>query len=214
MRPFATLLLDLDGTLVDAFTTIHRSYVHTLPQFGRPAPTMAEVRRAVGGGIERAMSHFLPSELIPNAIKIHTAYAQEILLEDVVLLPGAMELLRTQHARGVKLAVYTNKNAEAARRLCTHLGLDPFLSGVYGAGDTPWLKPQREFTDHVLHGLGADAATTLLIGDSPFDVETASIAGFPCWCVTTGTHDAAQLRAAGAEKIFPDLASLGAGLEM
>ena len=51
MRPCSTLLFDLDGTLVDAFTTIHRAYQHTLPLFGRPAPTMAEVRRAVGGGI-------------------------------------------------------------------------------------------------------------------------------------------------------------------
>ena len=40
MPPFATILFDLDGTLVDAFTTIHRSYTHTLPQFGRPVPTM------------------------------------------------------------------------------------------------------------------------------------------------------------------------------
>jgi phosphoglycolate phosphatase len=214
MRPFATLLLDLDGTLVDAFTTIHRSYVHTLPQFGRPAPTMAEVRRAVGGGIEVAMAKFLPPELIPAAIKIHNAYTQEILLEDVVLLPGARALLRGQYAHGVKLAVYTNKNARNARLICTHLGLDPFLSGVFGAGDTPWLKPQREFSAHVLRTLGADAASTLLIGDSPFDVETGRNAGFSCWCVTTGTHDAAQLTAAGAEKVFPDLASLGAELPM
>jgi len=213
MRPFATLLFDLDGTLVDAFTTIHRSYIHTLPQFGRPVPTMAEVRRAVGGGIENAMAHFLPRELIPAAIEIHTAYAREILLEDVVLLPGALDLLRVQHARGRKLAVFTNKNADAARRICTHLGLSPFLSGVYGAGDTPWLKPQREFTDHVLRELRANAAATLLVGDSPFDVETARAAGFPCWCVTTGTHGEAQLRVAGAEKIFPDLATLGASLD-
>ena len=214
MALFNTLLLDLDGTLVDAFTTIHRSYVHTLPRFDRPAPTMAEVRRAVGGGIERAMSHFLPPELISAAIKIHTAYTQEILLEDVILLPGALELVRDQHARGTQLAVYTNKNAEASRRICTHLGLDPFLSGIYGAGDTPWLKPQREFSEHVLHALDADAATTLLIGDSPFDVETAQVAGFSCWCVTTGTHDEAQLRAAGAVKIFPNLAALAAKLPM
>jgi phosphoglycolate phosphatase len=212
MRPFATLLLDLDGTLVDAFTTIHRSYVHTLPQFGRPAPTMEEVRRAVGGGIGKAMSHFLPAELIPAAIPIHTAYSQQILLEDVTLLPGALELLRPLHARGMKLAVYTNKNAEAARRICTHLGLDPLLSGIFGAGDTPWLKPEREFSEHVLRALGADAAMTLLVGDSPFDVETGQRAGFPCWCVTTGTHDETQLIAAGAEKVFPNLTALGAAL--
>ena len=48
MPRFATILLDLDGTIVDAFTTIHRGYVHTLPQLGFPAPTMEQVRRAVG----------------------------------------------------------------------------------------------------------------------------------------------------------------------
>ncbi len=205
MRPCSTLLFDLDGTLVDAFTTIHRAYQHTLPQFGRPAPTMAEVRRAVGGGIGKAMAHFLPSELIPAAVEAHTDYTSRILLEDVILLPGALGLVRAQHTTGMKLAVYTNKNAGYARRICTHLGLDPYLSGVFGAGDTPWLKPQREFSDHVLGALGADAATTLLIGDSPFDVETGHNASFPCWCVTTGTHDAAQLTAAKADRVFPDL---------
>ena len=59
MVQFATLLLDLDGTLVDAFTTIHRGYCHTLPQFDRPAPTMAQVRRAVGGGINQAMAQLI-----------------------------------------------------------------------------------------------------------------------------------------------------------
>ena len=212
MARFATLLFDLDGTLVDAFTTIHRAYVHTLPQFGRPVPTMAEVRRAVGGGLANAMSHFLPPELIAEAMKVHVAYSQKILLEDVKLLPGADALIRSQHARGARLAVYTNKLATPARQICAHLGVTPFLSGVFGAGDTPWLKPQREFTDHVLRTLGAEAATTLLIGDSPFDVETARNAGFPCWAVTTGTHDAAQLQAAGADRIFPDLTTLGAAL--
>jgi phosphoglycolate phosphatase len=212
MRSFATLLFDLDGTLVDAFTTIHRGYVHTLPQFGRPAPTMAEVRRAVGGGIVNAMARFLPMELVPRAIAVHTAYTETILLEDVRLMPGASELLRSLHARGVKLAVFTNKQAGAARRICAHLGVTPLVDGVFGAGDTPWLKPQREFTAHVLATLGADAATTLLVGDSPFDVATAKNAGFPCWCVTTGTHDGAALRVAGAEEVFPDLTALGAQL--
>ncbi len=205
MPPFATILFDLDGTLVDAFTTIHRSYTHTLPQFGRPVPTMAEVRRAVGGGLSHAMGHFLPPELIAEAMKVHVAYSEKILLEDVTLFPGAAELLRTLQARGIRCAVLTNKLGDAARRICTHLGVTPFMRGVYGAGDTPWHKPRREFTDHVLEKLGADAATALLIGDSPFDVETAHNAGFPCWCVTTGTHDAAQLTAATADRVFPDL---------
>lgn len=209
---FATLLLDLDGTLVDAFTTIHRAYQHTLPRYGRPSPTMEDVRRAVGGGLENAMRHFLPAEVIPEAIRDHLAYTDRILLEDVTLMPGAMDLIRPLHARGVKFAVYTNKHAEAARRICAHLGVTPFLSGVFGAGDTPWLKPEREFTTHVLTAINADAATALMIGDSPFDIATGHNAGFPCWCVTTGTHGEPQLRSAGADEVFENLTTLAAKL--
>jgi phosphoglycolate phosphatase len=212
MPRFATLLLDLDGTLVDAFTTIHRSYVHTLPQLGFPAPTMAQVRRAVGGGLENAMRHFVPEALVAEAVRRHVAYTDSILLEDVTLLPGALEVLRAQQAAGVKLAVFTNKRGDHARSICAHLGVTPYLQGVFGARDTAWLKPQPEFAAHVLAALGARAESTLLVGDSPFDVQGAHNGGFPCWCVTTGTHDAAQLAAAQADAVFPDLIALGAAL--
>lgn len=212
MPRFATILLDLDGTLVDAFTTIHRSYTHTLPHFGRPVPTREEVRRAVGGGLENAMRNFLPEPLIADAVKMHLAHTDAILLEDVTLMPGAMELLRAQHAAGVALAVFTNKRGDHSRRICAHLGVTPWLRGVFGAKDTAWLKPQPEFAAHVLGELGASAQTAMLIGDSPFDVMAAHHGGFPCWCVSTGTHDAAQLRAANADAVFPDLFALQAEL--
>jgi HAD superfamily hydrolase (TIGR01509 family) len=212
MSRFATLLLDLDGTIVDAFTTIHRSYVHTLPQLGLPAPTMEQVRRAVGGGLENAMRHFVPENLIAEAVKRHVAYTDTILLEDVTLMPGAMELLRAQQAAGVPLAVFTNKRGDHARLICEHLGITPFLRGIFGARDTPWLKPQPEFAAHALKTLGADPKTTMLVGDSPFDVKAAHNGGFACWCVTTGTHSAEQLRAASAEAVFPDLFALRAQL--
>jgi phosphoglycolate phosphatase-like HAD superfamily hydrolase len=212
MPRFATLLLDLDGTIVDAFTTIHRSYVHILPQLGFPAPTMEQVRRAVGGGLENAMRHFVPETLIPDAVKRHVEHTTQILLEDVTLMPGTLELLRAQQAAGVALAVFTNKRGDHARDICTHLGITPYLRGVFGAKDTPWLKPQPEFAAHVLAALGANAETTMLIGDSPFDVKAAHNGRFACWCVTTGTHDADQLRAAGAEAVFADLFALQAAL--
>ena len=213
MPRYATLLLDLDGTIVDAFTTIHRSYVHVLPQLGLPAPTMEQVRRAVGGGLETAMRHFVSEEQVPCAIELHVAYTDSILLEDVKLMPGTLELLRAQQAAGVTLAVFTNKRGEHARKVCAHLGVTPFLKGIFGAKDTPWLKPQPEFAAHALAQLGARAETTMLIGDSPFDVQAAHNGGFACWCVTTGTHDAAQLRSSGAEAVFEDLFALQRALE-
>jgi phosphoglycolate phosphatase len=209
---FRTILFDLDGTLVDAFTTIHRTYQHTLPQFGYPAPTMAEVRNAVGGGLRHAMERFLPESLIDRALAVHLAYSEKILLEDVIALPGARELLHSLHARGLTLALYTNKHGDSARRICAHLGFTPLLQKIYGAGDTPWIKPQSELAAHVLGELKADATTTLLVGDSPFDVQSAHHGGFACWCVTTGTHNADQLTLAGAERIFDGLPALADAL--
>jgi phosphoglycolate phosphatase-like HAD superfamily hydrolase len=213
MPRFATLLLDLDGTIIDAFTTIHRSYVHTLPQLGLPAPTMEQVRRAVGGGLENAMRHFVPETLLAEAVRRHIEHTNLILLDDVTLMPGTIELLQAQQRSGVTLAVFTNKRGDHARQICEHLGIAPYLAGIFGARDTAWLKPQPEFASHVLAVLGATAATTMLVGDSPFDVKAAHNGGFACWCVTTGTHDAAELRDAGAEAVFPDLFALNAALQ-
>ncbi|MCE2861021.1 MAG: HAD family hydrolase [Opitutaceae bacterium] len=212
MRRFATLLLDLDGTLVDAFTTIHRAYCHVLPRFGLPEPSLAEVRNAVGGGLENAMRRFLREDQIPAAVRDHIAYTEKILLDDVVLLPGALELVRERAAAGVTLAAFTNKRGDHSRRICAHLGLSPHLRGIFGAKDTPWIKPQPEFATHALAALGADAASTLLVGDSPFDVAAARNGGFACWAVTTGTHEAGPLREAGAERIFSGLPELHTAL--
>jgi phosphoglycolate phosphatase len=90
------------------------------------------------------------------------------------------------------------------------MGLTPLLRAVFGAKDTPWLKPAPEFTAHALAALGADPATTCLVGDSPWDVQAAHNAGFPCFAVTTGTHTETELRAAGAAAVYENLTALGA----
>ena len=210
---YRTILFDLDGTLLDAFTTILRAYQYTLPKFGYPAPTMEQVRSVVGGGASNAMARFLPADLVEAALEIHVAYTRIILLEDVKLMPGAHDLLHNLHQRGPTLAAFTNKDGDVSRIICPHLGIADYLTGIYGAGDTPWVKPRAEFSAHVLGELKAEPATTLLIGDSTFDIESAHNGGFACWCVTTGTHDAEQLTVAKADRVFPDFDALWHALE-
>ncbi len=203
MLPFKTYLFDMDGTLVDHFDAIHRAHTYTMHQLGLPAPTLAQVRAAVGGGVEKAVERLVGPRLKAAALAIYRPYWDRTMLEDVKLLPGAHELLAKLLAQGATLGVLSNKHGPSSRLICDRLGLTPLLRGVFGATDTPWLKPQLEFTQYALNTLGAEAATAVLVGDSPYDVETAKVAGFPSWCVTTGTHDAAQLTAAGATKVFP-----------
>jgi phosphoglycolate phosphatase len=209
---FHAILFDLDGTLIAHLPAIHRSYAHTLPQLGLPAPTVDQVLRAIGGGLENAMRRFVSEADLPRALQIYRAHWEHSMLDGVELMPGAAALLQAQHARGTKLAVVSNKHGPSSRRVCTHLGIDRYLNLIIGAGDTPWLKPDRRLTDHVLDRLGADRATTCFVGDSPFDVETAHQAGIPCFCVTTGTHDGAALAAARPDGVYPDLATLASAV--
>ena len=206
---FRTVLFDLDGTLIDHLPAIHRSYVHTLPQLGLAAPTYEQVKRAIGGGLENAMLKFIPEARLGEALAIYRPFWDRTMLDGAHLLPGAAELLKSLHGRGVACAIFTNKLGSSSRELAAHLGLSPSLAAVFGAKDTPWLKPAPEYTAHALTALRADAATTCLVGDSPWDVQAAHNAGFPCFAVTTGTHTAGELRAAEADAVYDGLTALG-----
>ena len=215
MPPIRTFLFDLDGTLIDHFTAIHRSHDHVMRQFGLPAPTMAEVKRAVGLGLEHAVGTLFGPEhadKVPGALPLYRDYWAKTMLDDVELLPGAQEFLGALKKNGAQTAVFTNKHGPSAREVCDKLGLTPLLDGVFGVFDTPWLKPDIRFTAHVLEKLHATSATTLLVGDSPFDIKTAHNAHFACWCVSTGTHTAEELAAAGADKVFDGLPAVQAAL--
>ncbi len=205
MSTFRTFLFDLDGTLIDHFKAIHRSYAYTLPRMGLPEPTPQQVRDAIGGGLENALSRFVPKDRIEETVKVYREYWNRTMLDDVEAMPGALALLKKLKAQGAALGVLTNKVGPSSRLVCEKLGFSAFLSATIGAGDTAWLKPQRELTLHALALLGGSPESALLVGDSPFDIEAAHNCGLTSWVVTTGTHSAEELREARADAVFPDL---------
>lgn len=214
----STVLFDLDGTLLDHFSAIHRAHSHVRRHYGLPDATREEVMRAIGGGLPEALGKTLgPAHrhLLEEALPVYRAYWDATMLDDATLFSGVRELLALLQSEGVRSAVFTNKHGPSARRVCTHLGIDPFLCGVFGATDTPWLKPDPAFTAHALNALGASVHETALVGDSPWDIQAASRAGLAgCFALTTGTHTAAELVSSGARPslVFADCNSLSPAL--
>lgn len=205
---FSCVLFDLDGTLIDHFHAIHRCHAYAMTQLGLPEPTLAQVRHAVGGGLDEAIAKLAGPDKV-DALRPHFLHLWEKTnLRDVIALPGALEILRALTSAGTICAVLTNKRGYAAREVCAHLGFTPLLREIFGADDTPWIKPQPEFTQHALTHLGVAAADAVLVGDSPFDVATARSGGLGFVGVTTGTHNATELRTAGAGRIASDLAGV------
>ena len=211
------ILFDLDGTLIDQFTAIHRAYARAMEELGLEPADYETVRGIVGGSADVTMMRLVGPELAPKGLEIYPPIFEEEMLIGLEAMPGALEVLRALHENGEKTAVFTNKVGPHARTACDHLGFTPLLDLVIGVKDTPWRKPDPEFTQYVLNKLGASAEESLLVGDSPFDFISADKVGMDCRLVTTGTHSAKELSDLNAisihENLF-DLANVAWGLDL
>jgi phosphoglycolate phosphatase len=207
---FRAVLFDLDGTLIDHFRIIYRSYSFAVNQLGVPAASFDKLKASVGGAVNITFGKLMPAEHVEPAVALFREEFDRIWHEDIEVLPGVEWLLQGLHDRGCQLAVFTNKEGDRARRILAHLGLDRRLDATFGTLDTPWRKPMPEFTRHVLQQLNADPAHACMIGDSPYDVAAASAADIPCFAVATGSHSVEELRNdSDAAEVFSDLFSLG-----
>lgn len=203
------ILFDLDGTLVDHFNVIHRCIVHAQQQLGVPASDFDTVKKTIGGSLPITMGKLLGDKYVEEGLRLFFELEEKIRFEDLRLMPGAVWLLESLKNDGVRSAVFTNKTGEAARDICQYLNIDTYLEAVVGTGDTPYRKPQPEFTRYALEHIGADSSNCSLVGDSPWDVESAKGGNIPCYVVATGSHTLEQLRRTDAVAAFPDLITLG-----
>ena len=193
---YDTILFDLDGTLIDNFEALHLSYVYAFEQLGLDPPSFEKVKCSVGGSSPITMRKLIGEDLAAEAMPHFEKHFHEIMLEGVCVLPGVIELLEKLKPSAWRMAVFTNKYASASRTICEHLGIAQYFDAIIGTGECPWRKPEREFTQYALEILGAIPEQTILIGDSPFDIQSAAVLELPAYLVATGTHSEEELRAA------------------
>ncbi|MGF1531155.1 MAG: HAD family hydrolase [Puniceicoccaceae bacterium] len=208
MRRFQNLLFDLDGTLIDHFEVIYRAYLHVQERLGLPLASFETVLRAVGGSIPVTLGRLIGEDRVEEALPIWREYFNAIMLEKIEVLPGVEEALAQFASEGYRMAVFTNKDGPAARRIIEHLNWTDYFERVVGATDTPWRKPERAFSEWMLRELDADPKETLMVGDSTFDIEAGKVGGMTVYAVATGSHRAEELREAAADDVFGDFFEL------
>ena len=104
------------------------------------------------------------------------------------LYPGVHETLERLRARGVTLAICTNKPARLTRVILGRLGIEQHFSRVIGGDSLPFRKPDPRALLELLKDLGAAPAASLMVGDSEVDAATAQAAGVPFVLMTHGYH--------------------------
>jgi phosphoglycolate phosphatase len=126
-------------------------------------------------------------------------------------LPGAADALRALADRpDVIQSVLTGNTRPAAEIKLRTFGLDRYLDldvGAYGTEDDDRANLVKIARQHVeaAHGIRLDAASTVLIGDTPNDVAAARDGGSRIIAVATGSDSGEDLTGAGADTVFEDL---------
>jgi len=211
MKRWKVILFDLDGTLIDHFRAIHRAYQHAQKELGLPVASLEKVKHTVGGSVPVTMRKLIGEEVedLSESLRLFDEYFSQIMLEDVDVLPGVFWLIQKLYRRGQRMGVFTNKNGEHARAVLEHLDLARYFEVIAGAGDTPFRKPQVEFSKWILERLQCSSDEVLLVGDSPFDVEAGHTVQMKVVAVASGSHDADQLAASGADWVVANFFDLG-----
>jgi phosphoglycolate phosphatase len=193
--PFRIVGFDLDGTLLDTEADLAAAVNHALGLAGRSVIPAGAVRNLIGGGARKMLARALAltgevsdTEFAALYKELLSFYEANIAVETRPF-PGVEAMLDALAARGVKLAVVTNKFESMAVKLFGELGLASRFYTIIG-GDTLGpgrAKPARDQLDEMIARAGGGSAA--YVGDTTYDTLAAKAAGLPSVAVSFGYND-------------------------
>jgi len=230
MQDVKAVVFDMDGTLLDTLTDLKLALNYSLSGFGYPERTTDEVRNFIGAGmdvlIELALSEHLKlgadsdgkkraelervhKQVKDRFIDYYIAHGED----NTKPYPQIMSLLHALKARGIKVAVVSNKALEAVKRLNERL-----FAGVFDAeiGDAEGikLKPAPDMILNALDELGIDREAAVYVGDGDTDIMAAKNAGVRCISVTYGYRTKEFLKERGGKEFADSVGELAELLDI
>lgn len=170
-----TILFDLDGTLIDTNELIIASFIHTFEHYKLPI-TRGEILPFIGPSLKDTFDNVDPdkSEEMIQVYREHNLHHHDSYVE---AYPHVVETLKKLKENGVKLGIVTTKMRTGANMGLKLVGLDVLFDTVITLGDVTHAKPHPEPIIKAMQELGAEAATTLMVGDNFHDIEAGQNAG-------------------------------------
>jgi phosphoglycolate phosphatase len=216
--PVAAVLFDLDGTLLDTAGDIALALNRALADEGLGGLPVATVRTLVGRGspvlVERALERVGPGADAATRARLlerffgHYQDVHDSGESNSVAYPGALEGVVALAARGLPLAVVTNKQQGLARQALADAGLLEAFRVVVGGDSCARRKPDPEPLLFACARLGVAPAAALMVGDSVNDVRAARAAGIRVLCVPYGYNEGEDPRRLPCDGFLETLAEL------
>ena len=192
------VIFDLDGTLLDTIEDLGNAVNAILERHGMPQYTVAQYRKMVGHGIRNLLRKaFAPMEMDDAYLETCVAEFREYYLahidEHTRPFPGIVALLDDLYARGVQLAVVSNKVQEGTERLIHEFFPDIAFAAIFGNREGYPMNPAPEIVASVLAKAGCTPSEAIMVGDSNTDMQTAANGGIAGIAVSWGNRSREQL---------------------
>jgi phosphoglycolate phosphatase len=196
-------VFDCDGTLVDSGATIYAALKASVEQNGYEVPTPSDSRRVIGLSLVEAMAALLPEEPAEQHRRLAEDYKRAFMALRTAgevqepLFDGVLDLLDSLEGDGWLLAVATGKSDRGLRHCLEQHGIHARFVSLQTADHHP-SKPHPSMVEQAIADAGAAPQTTIVIGDTSFDMAMAVSAGAAGIGAAWGYHDAEDLTESGA----------------
>ena len=200
------VIFDVDGTLVDT------NYLHTLAwargvRESGETVSMSAIHRLIGMGSDQLVEELLGHES-DEASDGHTAQFEK-LMDEIVAFPKASELLEEVHERGVKVVLASSASEHELDAMLEAVSpVEGTIDHIVKKDDVEESKPEPDIFAVALDSAGLDPATTLVVGDTVWDIEAAKKCDLAFVGVLTGGISRQELEEAGAVAVYADVAEL------
>jgi HAD superfamily hydrolase (TIGR01509 family) len=185
---FATVLLDVDGTLIDSNGAHADTWTQALREHDIAVET-AEVRRLVGMGGDKllpAVASVSEDSDLGRAMAQRKKELFQRFIPELRPTKGARALVQYLRDEGLNIVIATSADDREVSALLRQAGVDDLIPTRASKDDAAASKPDPDIVQAALHRSGASASESVLIGDTPYDIEAAARAGVPTIALRSG----------------------------
>ncbi|WP_224661722.1 HAD family hydrolase [Mesorhizobium sp. ES1-1] len=207
----AAILFDIDGTLVDS-NDLHvlaweEAFLGAGKRFERQV-----IHDQIGKGADMLVPTLMPEADAETRKELGEAQGKifrDKFLHQVKPFPAAHEILAHAHGLGQRVALASSASEEDLAHHLDLLKARDIVAATTSSADVARTKPAPDIFSTALAKLpGVSPRQTVVVGDTPYDVEAARKIGISTIALRSGGFTDELLGKAGAIAIYDDVAAL------
>ncbi|MBU3856133.1 HAD-IA family hydrolase [Bacteroides gallinaceum] len=211
MKRYHTYLFDFDYTLADSSKGIVICFRNVLERHRHTGISDEQIKRTIGKTLVDSFSILTgigDEAILEEYRKEYVKEADRFMTANTRLFPETVSVLQALKEKGANIGIISTKYRYRIMELAKDTVPEGIIDLIVGGEDVKAAKPSPEGVFLALENLGTDKDTTLYIGDSIVDAETAQAAGMDFAGVLHGATTAEELEAYPHVAIMKDLTEL------